>query len=37
VIAWGPFLSDLIYFIIVAFIVFLIAKMVLKEDTVAKK
>ena len=37
VISWGPFLSDLIYFIIVAFIVFIIAKMVLKEDKVTKK
>jgi len=37
VIAWGPFLSDLIYFIIVALIVFMIAKMVLKEDKVTKK
>jgi large conductance mechanosensitive channel len=37
VFGWGAFLSDLIYFIIVAFIVFLIAKKVLKEDKVAKK
>lgn len=37
VIAWGPFLSDLIYFIIVALVVFLIAKMVLKEEKVTKK
>ena len=37
VIAWGPFLSDLIYFIIVALIVFIVAKKVLKEDKVAKK
>lgn len=37
VISWGPFLSDLIYFIIVAFVVFLIAKMVLKEEKVTKK
>ena len=33
----GPFLSDVIYFIIVAFVVFLIAKKVLKEDKVTKK
>jgi large conductance mechanosensitive channel len=37
VIAWGKFLGDLIYFIIVALVVFLIAKKVLKEDKVAKK
>lgn len=37
VIAWGPFLSDLIYFIIVAFIVFIVAKKVLKEGKVEKK
>ena len=37
VITWGKFLADLIYFIIVAFVVFIIAKKVLKEDKVAKK
>ena len=37
VIGWGPFLSDLIYFIIVAFVIFIIAKKVLKEDKVSKK
>ncbi|NYT17030.1 MAG: large conductance mechanosensitive channel protein MscL [Methanomicrobiales archaeon] len=37
IIAWGKFLADLIYFIIVAFIVFIIAKKVLKEEKVAKK
>lgn len=37
VIGWGPFLADIIYFIIVAFVIFLIAKKVLKEDKVAKK
>ena len=37
VISWGKFLADLIYFIIVALVVFLIAKKVLKEDKVAKK
>jgi large conductance mechanosensitive channel len=37
VIAWGKFLADLIYFIIVAFIVFIIAKKVLKEEKVTKK
>ena len=37
VITWGKFLADLIYFAIVAFVVFVIAKKVLKEDKVAKK
>jgi len=37
VISWGKFLVDLIYFIIVAVIVFLIAKKVLKEEKVTKK
>lgn len=37
IIAWGKFLADLIYFIIVAFIVFIIAKKVLKEEKVTKK
>ncbi len=37
VISWGAFLGDLIYFIIVALVVFLVAKKVLKEDKVAKK
>ncbi len=37
VISWGRFLADIIYFIIIAFVVFMIAKMVLKEKKVAKK
>lgn len=37
VISWGQFLADLIYFIIVAFVIFLIAKKVLREDRVTKK
>lgn len=36
-ISWGQFLSDIIYFIIVAFVIFLIAKKVLKEAKVEKK
>lgn len=36
-IGWGPFLSDIIYFVIVAIVIFLIAKKVLKEDKVEKK
>ena len=34
VISWGPFLAELINFIIIAFVVFLIAKKVLKEEKV---
>jgi len=36
-IGWGPFLSALINFLIIALVVFLIAKMVLKEEKVTKK
>ena len=36
-ISWGAFLGDLIYFIIVALVIFLIAKYVLKEEKVSKK
>lgn len=36
-IGWGAFLSALINFIIIAFVVFLIAKFVMKEDKVSKK
>jgi large conductance mechanosensitive channel len=34
---WGAFLSTLLNFIIIAFVVFLIAKFVMKEEKVAKK
>lgn len=37
VIGWGPFLSALIYFLIIAWVVFLIAKFVLKEEKVSKR
>lgn len=37
VLGWGPFLAACINFIIIAFAVFLIAKMVLREEKVAKK
>ena len=37
VIGWGAFLAALINFIILAFVVFIIAKMVLKEEKVTKK
>jgi len=36
-IVWGAFLASLLNFIILAFVVFLIAKMVLKEEKVKKK
>ena len=36
-IGWGPFLSAVIYFVIIALSVFLIAKFFLKEEKVAKK
>jgi large conductance mechanosensitive channel len=37
VFGWGSFLGALINFIILAFVVFMIAKMILKEEKVAKK
>lgn len=37
VISWGAFLGALINFIIIAFVVFLIAKVVMREDKVTKK
>jgi large conductance mechanosensitive channel len=37
VISWGAFLGELINFIIIAFVVFLIARMVLKEEKVEKR
>jgi len=37
VLKWGSFLSALINFLILALVVFLLAKMVLKEEKVAKK
>ncbi len=37
VIGWGPFVAELINFIIIAFVVFLVAKKVLKEEKVEKK
>jgi len=37
VIGWGQFLGELINFIVIAFVVFLIAKMMLKEAKVTKK
>jgi len=37
VLGWGAFLGALINFIVIAFVVFLIAKFVLKEEKVTKK
>ena len=37
IIGWGAFLAALLNFIIIALVVFLIAKAVLKEEKVAKK
>jgi large conductance mechanosensitive channel len=37
VLGWGAFLGQIINFIIIAFIVFLIAKVIMKEDKVTKK
>jgi len=37
VIGWGAFLSALIYFIIIAFVIFIIAKYLFREERVTKK
>lgn len=37
VISWGHFVSSLIYFVIIALVIFLVAKKILKEDKVEKK
>ncbi|MBU5678595.1 MAG: MscL family protein [Candidatus Aenigmarchaeota archaeon] len=37
VISWGAFLADLINFVIIALVVFLIAKKIMKEEKVSKK
>lgn len=37
VISWGAFLGEAVNFIIIAFVVFIIAKKVLKEEKVTKK
>lgn len=36
IIGWGPFLAELINFIIVAFVIFITAKKILKEEKVTK-
>ena len=37
VIKWGAFLGALIYFVIIALVVFVVAKKILKEEKVTKK
>lgn len=37
IIKWGSFLAELINFVILAFVVFLIAKKILKEEKIKKK
>ena len=37
VIGWGPFVGELINFIILAFVVFVVAKYVMREEKVVKK
>ncbi len=37
VLSWGAFLSSVINFVIIALVVFVIAKRMMKEDKVAKK
>jgi len=37
VLRWGSFLSAVINFVIIAFVIFFIAKTVLKEEKIAKK
>lgn len=37
VIGWGPFLAEFINFVIIALVVFIIAKQLMKEEKVAKK
>lgn len=36
-VGWGPFLGELINFVIIALVVFIIAKKVMKEEKVTKK
>ncbi|MEK6898890.1 MAG: MscL family protein [Nanoarchaeota archaeon] len=36
-IGWGQFLSALIYFLILAWVVFLVAKFIIREEKVTKK
>lgn len=37
VISWGAFLAELVNFVIIAFVIFIIAKKVLKEEKVTKE
>ncbi len=36
-IVWGAFLAELINFVIIAFVVFMVAKKIMKEEKVTKK
>jgi large conductance mechanosensitive channel len=37
VFGWGAFVGEIINFVIIAFVIFLIAKLVMKEEKVSKK
>lgn len=37
VVSWGAFIGDLLNFLIIALVVFMVAKFILKEDKVTKK
>ncbi len=37
ILKWGAFLGELINFLVIAFVVFLIAKLVIREEKVTKK
>ncbi|MEM4271874.1 MAG: MscL family protein [Candidatus Pacearchaeota archaeon] len=37
VLSWGAFLGELINFVIIAFVVFIVAKFVMKEEKVSKR
>ena len=37
VLSWGAFLGDVIYFLVIALVVFMVAKLLLKETKVSKK
>ena len=37
VISWGAFLGELVNFVIIAFVIFMVAKIVMKEEKVSKK
>ena len=37
VLKWGAFIGDLINFLVIAFVVYLVAKVILREEKVSKK